>query len=61
MDQSHFSLHEFSGYLRVLEDRSNIVIDKEYISVKNVAWSGCEIKNNEILGLVIGVGNQTRL
>lgn len=56
------SLHRFDGIFRWLKERdeeSNILQDP--ITLENTAWCGCTISHNEIIGVVIAVGKNTRL
>lgn len=47
--------------MNFLGDNQRQIVDEEYFSLKNAVWSGCHVKNNEIIGLVIAVGQETRL
>ena len=52
------SLHSYEGVYRQL---SNNQIKEYPLTLDNTAWSGCSISHNEIIGLVIAVGSDTRL
>ena len=54
-------MNEFSGVFKIIDENNNRVLDKEVITLKNTIWSGCNISNNEIYGIVIAVGEETRL
>lgn len=34
---------------------------EDAITLENTVWSGCSIKNNEVIGVVVAVGKNTRL
>ena len=50
----------FDGIAKTI-DESDKVVDKLPIILENTVWSGCKISNNEIIGLVVAVGKDTRL
>ncbi len=55
-------LHHFFGkifYLN-LKDKNGLIL-KQPITMDNTIWAGCSVNNNEIVGIVIATGKETRL
>lgn len=55
------SLNWFDGKVAWNELNQDGEQIQDPLTLENTVWSGCAVKNNEIVGLVIAVGSDTRL
>lgn len=54
-------LNSFDANINFIDKVTRRVVDKEPLSVENTVWSGCHVNKSDIYGLVIAVGEDTRL
>lgn len=62
IDTENNCLSSFTGKIKYLnEEDENGEMKQDPILLENTIWSGCSISNNNIIGLIIAVGKETRL
>lgn len=61
VDTSDNSLNSFHGRLHHLNNNTKEIAEKEPLHLENAIWSGCSLNKTEIHGIVIAVGEETRL
>lgn len=61
IDTQDNSLNSFNGRVHYLDDDTKRIVEREPIGLENAIWSGCTLNKAEIHGLVIAIGEETRL
>lgn len=54
-------INDFEGTIHFIDSDKKAIVEKDPVGVENTIWSGCSINKSEVFGMVIAVGQETRL
>lgn len=58
---TNHDINDFEGTIHYIDEGRRAIIDRDPLGVENTIWSGCSVNKSEVLGLIIAVGEETRL